>query len=134
MTFVDESHTFIASFYVGYILCPAVFILASTISLVYFLYWYLPAASNYAIRCSNEGWDCVTSNVVLWTNMFCYIGERVRGIWYLVEGPSSLHSGYTRVSFVFLQTIDIGLLIPFQGSRKLVQDSDSIEQPPHGDF
>ena len=120
MTFVDESRTFIASFHVGYILFPAFFILTSTVSLVYFLYRYLPAASNYAIRCFNGGWDCAISNVVLWTNMGYCIGERVRGIWYLVEGPSSLQSGYTRVSFVFLRMVDSRVLILFQGSRELV--------------
>ena len=131
MASAKESHTCIAlfaSFYVGSIVYFAFSLFVSTIILTYFTYMYLSSVLGFLIKYALGSLACTRDNGLLsWSSMLCLIGERVQGIWYLVEGPSSLQSGYTRVSFYFLWVIDGPVLTLCRGPRRMVQASDSIK-------
>ena len=130
MTYVNESHIFkkpFASLYIGFTPCLALFISTSTILLIYFLFKYVPSAYHYVVKCSLGALECAISHGLPRTRILCIIGQRVQGIWYLVQGPSSLQAGYIRVSLDFLQLMNIRVLTLNRGSRELVSYSNPIE-------
>ena len=99
-----------------------------TIVLTYFIYKYLLSVSRFPIKYAFGNLACTGDNgLPSWSSMLWFIGERVQGIRYLVEGPLSLQSGYTRVSFYFLWVNDGAVLRLYRGPRRLVQASDSIK-------
>lgn len=131
MTSMDEIHVFItlfASCCVCSFLCPAFLISISTL-LVVFVYKYFPT-----IRYSLWNTDCEINNKVPWAGNFILIQERMQGLRYLIQGSSSLQSGYAQARLYFLSIAEKVVLTSRRGPWKLVQDSNSIDQSSYGDF
>lgn len=68
-----------------------------------FLYAYMvcPRVSHTICLATEKSWiqasDRTLPKVSLCVSMLLSIVELVQGLWYLIQGPSSLQAGYTRV-------------------------------------
>ena len=71
---------------------------ALILTLIFFLYKLKLSSQRFAEWPFNES-KRIQGNGIPGTNLLGFIGERLQGLRYLLMGPSSLQSGYTRVSW-----------------------------------
>ena len=64
--------------------------------LIYFIFQYLPAVSLSAGKCILRTLDHAEDGRP-WMSILSFVKERLQGLQYLVQGPSALRLGYTRV-------------------------------------